>query len=185
MLNMCCFSAEILLTLMEFLNWTSVISWCKEHVGPLKIVQTYNQPTAPWTSQAVPCPRPQPKFAVCPSWASSAAPEEPGPEQTQECEEGWGRIVDLCPTCLTLLEESLVMSQSVCLSSCIHRSVTYCRPSGGGHWPKGAAVGGIPCSDECIPLSGQRPFTISSQKWRTLIFLLCPTFFSHIFDIST
>lgn len=91
-----------------------------------------------------------------------------------------GRIVDLCPTCLSLLEESLVMSQSVCLSSCIHRSVTYCRPPGGGHWPKGAAVGGIPRSDECIPLSGQRPFTISSQKWRTLIFLLCPTFLTHL-----
>lgn len=56
------------------------------------------------------------------------------------------------------------MSQSVCLSSCIHRSVTYCRPPVGGTDLKGAAVGGIPCSDECIPLTGQWPFTISSQK---------------------
>lgn len=28
----------------------------------------------------------------------------------------------------------------------------------GGHGPSGAAVGGISCSDECIPLTGHRPF---------------------------
>lgn len=82
------------------------------------------------------------------------------------------------------------MSQSVCLSSCIHRSVTYCRPPGGGHGPKGAAVGGIPCSKECIPLTGQWPFTISSQKKKKttytdflficlFVFFSCPTFLTH------
>jgi len=74
-----------------------------------------------------------------------------------------------------------VMSQSVRLSSCIHRSVTYCRPPGGGGTDlRGQQWFGIPCSDECIPLSGQRPFTISSQKWRTLILLLCPILLTFV-----
>lgn len=41
-------------------------------------------------------------------------------------------------------------------------------------------MGGIPCSDECIPLSGQRPFTISSQNMTYTDFsfmsYLSPTF---------
>lgn len=76
------------------------------------------------------------------------------------------------------------MSQSVCLSSCIHRSVTYCRPPGGGHGPKGAAVGGIPCSDECIPLTGQWPFTISSQKNDIHWFFFSFVFFLFVFFFS-
>lgn len=67
------------------------------------------------------------------------------PEWTPRCEEGrGGLLVDLCTTRLTLPGESLVMSQSVCLSSCIHRSVTYCRPPGGGHRPKGGSSGWDP-----------------------------------------
>lgn len=58
------------------------------------------------------------------------------------------------------------------LSSRIHRSVTYVGllmgvVVVGGHWPTRAAVGGISCSDECIPLTGHRPFyNLISKKNR-------------------
>lgn len=58
---------------------------------------------------------------------------------------------------------------SVCLSSCIHRSVTYCRSPVGGFMMTGRQRWD-PLSDECIPLSGQQPFAISSQ--------ICTLFFS-------
>lgn len=59
-----CSSAEILLTLMELLTWTSVISWCKQHVGPLKIVQTHNRRTDWPLNQPghALAPSPQPRF---------------------------------------------------------------------------------------------------------------------------
>lgn len=41
-------------------------------------------------------------------------------------------------------------------------------------------MGGISCSDECIPLSGQRPFTISSQK-KTYTDFSFVSYLSHTF----
>lgn len=48
---------------MEFLTWTSVISWCKERVGPLKIVQTCKPTDGPLNQRGrALTPSPQPKF---------------------------------------------------------------------------------------------------------------------------
>lgn len=115
---MCCFSAEILLTLMEFFTWASVISWCKEHVGPLKNLY---QHITDWLTlePARPCPHPVSPAQVCrlsQLGLFSSPGGAPRPEQTLECEEGWGGILDLCTTCLTLLEERALWWAS--LSAC-------------------------------------------------------------------
>lgn len=91
---------------------------------------------------------------------------------------GAGGVLDFC-TCLTLLEESLVMSQSVCLSSCIHRSVTYCRPPDGDTVPDGAAVGWDPVF-----------WRMYSSHWTAAIYNLhlkifkSASFFSFFFHFS-
>lgn len=92
---MCHLSAEVLLTLMEFLTWTSVISWCKERVGPLKIVQTCKSTDGPLNQpgHVLNPPPPRPKFAACPQLGLFGIPPPPSllyPEQTQEAWRGLG-----------------------------------------------------------------------------------------------
>lgn len=130
-------STEILMTLWSFLTRTSAISWCRERVGPLRIKNTNSLLTG--------CPLDQPGRVLSPLPTPHSPLLPPtylsGPRLTQEWAEG----------------------QPTCPSSRIHHSVTYCRAS---WWEKltSGSRGGISGCDECIPLSGQRPSTISSQR---------------------
>lgn len=178
---MCFFSAEILLTLMELLTWTSVISWCKEHVGPLKIVQTCNQPTAPWPSQAVPWPRlPSPVFCRLSQPGISLGqprtdtgvwrglgkdcgslynmPNPPGGEPL------WWASLSACPAAFTVVWLTV-------------------GPPGGGHWPKGGSSGWDPLF--WWMYSSHWTAAIYNLISRKMIYTDFSSFFSHVCDIST
>lgn len=93
--NMCHFTSEILLTLME-LTWTTVISWCEERDGPLKIVQT-SKPTGGPLTQPGRAPGPSPPAQVSCLSRLGLFGRPGGAQHPTDKREwaGWGKIVDL------------------------------------------------------------------------------------------
>lgn len=109
-------------------------------------------------------------------------PVEPRPGTDSSVKRA-GEGLWICPTCLTLLEESLVMSHSVCLSSCIHRSVTYCRPPGRGQQWVGSSFWWMYSSQWTAAI-----YNLISKIIYTVVFFfvfLCSIFITHLlnFDI--
>lgn len=88
---------------MEPLTWTSEISWCTEHISPLKMYKHITD----WAAR--PCPHP-----VSPTHGRPRPTqiEEPLPCTDSEAENSRGGTADLFPAGLNLLQESLEMSQS-------------------------------------------------------------------------
>lgn len=107
------FPAEILLIVMELLTWTSEISWCMEHIGPLKMYKHMSD----WTAR--PCPQPvspthgRPRLrSLCP--AQTASLKTAAEARQISFQHAW-----------TFCRRA---SRLASLSSRIHRSVTYFGP---------------------------------------------------------
>lgn len=149
---------------MELLTWTSEISWCTEHIGPLNMYKHITH----WAAR--PCPRPvspthdssRPTQIEEPlPWADSRAwkrPRRSGGSLYSAPEPPAGEPCDepVCPAAFTVVWLTLGLLVVVVVV--------------GRHWPPRAAVGGNSCSDECIPLTGQRPFYNLISRSITLIF---------------
>lgn len=160
---------------MELLTWTSEISWCTEHIGPLNMYKHITH----WAAR--PCPRPvspthdssRPTQIEEPlPWADSRAwkrPRRSGGSLYSAPEPPAGEPCDepVCPAAFTVVWLTLGLLVVVVVV--------------GRHWPPRAAVGGNSCSDECIPLTGQRPFyNLISRSITLIFFFFFPFCFSSV-----